>query len=397
LALPDGPTPSLDPAQSDKLRRQLDAWRRQLVALDRRQRQLYFRHTRTASLELTAPGPPDLAILLAARPTRLFTLMPEPSQQNLALDAPAAPATSAATQYGRAVDNGIQVADKPPAALESSLRRLDVVSRQLYADRGLWTLYAGLLMLQWIDPDDDATVTSPIVLVPVELTRPARDRPYLVHRNDEDPVLNPTLRLKMSELGIELPDFDADDMDLAGLRNGIDERIGDRPGWAVLERAVLSTFSFQKEAMYRDLTDNAESILANRHVQLLGLGPDAPVCAQLGFDPPDSDTLDERYPAEELASILDADSSQRACIVSARDGHSFVMDGPPGTGKSQTIANIIVELMTAGRTVLFVSEKAAALDVVRDRLAEAGLGSSCSSCTATRPSAGRSSTTCTPP
>ncbi len=371
--MPDGPTPTMDAAQADKLRRQLDAWRRQLVALDRRQRQLYFRHTRTASLELRAPAPQHLAALVA-RPTRLFSLVPEPTG-NLAVDGPPTPASDATARYGRPVDGGIEVADKRAAELETSLRRLDVVARQLYADRGLWTLYIGLLMLQWVDPDDGATVVSPVVLVPVDLTRSARDQPYLVRCNEEDPVLNPTLRLKMSELGVDLPDIDADELDIAGLRDAIVPLIATRPGWAVLERAVLSTFSFQKEAMYRDLTDNAELIMADPHVQLLGLGPDAPVSQQIAFDPPDPLTLDDRYPAEELASILDADSSQRACIVAARDGRSFVMDGPPGTGKSQTIANIIVELMTAGRTVLFVSEKAAALDVVRDRLAQAGLGS----------------------
>src|SRR5262249_57417662 len=71
---------------------------------------------------------------------------------------------------------------------------------------------------------------------------------------------------------------------------------------------------------------------------------------------------------------LDADASQRVCIAAALAGRSFVMSGPPGTGKSQTIANIIGAALHAGKTVLFVSEKAAALDVVRDRLAGAGLG-----------------------
>ena len=444
------PAPALSPAQADRLGRQLDAWRRQLVALDRRQRQLYFKHTRSASLELAEPAPDELAELLAGRPVRLYTLdsdpvpatspdpvpaaapdplvtaapvadlatapVTDPADLPLAVDgpdrppvapapapaaaaptaaaaAPTAPAPtaaaptaaaptgaeraldSAADRYGRAVDPGIRVAGKRPAELENSLRRLDVVTRQLYADRGLWTLYAGLLMLQWIDPDDSATVVSPVVLVPVELTRPARDRPYVLRPTDDDPVLNPTLALKLGELGVAVPDFDADEIDLPGLRSAIGAAIADRPGWTVLDRAVLTTFSFHKEAMYRDLTDNASRILAHAQVQLLGLGPDAPLAEQLAFDPPDPASLDRSYPAEDLASILDADSSQRACIVSARDGRSFVMDGPPGTGKSQTIANIIVELMTAGKTVLFVSEKAAALDVVRDRLAQADLGS----------------------
>jgi hypothetical protein len=76
-----------------------------------------------------------------------------------------------------------------------------------------------------------------------------------------------------------------------------------------------------------------------------------------------------------MVSLMDADASQRQCIVACREGRSFVMDGPPGTGKSQTIANMVAELMFTGRSVLFVSEKAAALDVVRNRLTERKLGS----------------------
>ena len=73
-------------------------------------------------------------------------------------------------------------------------------------------------------------------------------------------------------------------------------------------------------------------------------------------------------------TILDADATQRQCIAAAGGGRSFVMDGPPGTGKSQTIANVIAELLAAGRTVLFVSEKAAALEVVQKRLHHAASG-----------------------
>ncbi|WP_209284276.1 AAA domain-containing protein, partial [Prescottella equi] len=82
------------------------------------------------------------------------------------------------------------------------------------------------------------------------------------------------------------------------------------------------------------------------------------------FDPVPVDRLDDITPPEQMFSILDADSSQRRCILAAANGKSFVMDGPPGTGKSQTIANMIAELMATGKSVLFVSEKAAALDVV---------------------------------
>ncbi|MBY4575288.1 hypothetical protein ACN94_17135 [Gordonia paraffinivorans] len=136
---------------------------------------------------------------------------------------------------------------------------------------------------------------------------------------------------------------------------------------------MLANFTFQKEAMYQDLLENAEQIAGNDMVQLLALGPDAPSATAYDFDEPPLEGLDELKPPESMYTILDADSSQRRCILCAADGHSFVMDGPPGTGKSQTIANMIAELMAVGKTVLFVSEKAAALDVVRDRLTSQGL------------------------
>ena len=102
---------TLDPAGSARLRRQLDFWRRQLVALDRRQRQLYFKHTRTASLELVEPGPDDLAVLLAARPTRLYTLEPEPAPRKR----PAAGAPDGVPDGAPAASDVPLAVDAPPA------------------------------------------------------------------------------------------------------------------------------------------------------------------------------------------------------------------------------------------------------------------------------------------
>ena len=72
-------------------------------------------------------------------------------------------------------------------------------------------------------------------------------------------------------------------------------------------------------------------------------------------------------------TVLDADASQRICLQHARDGKSFVIEGPPGTGKSQTIANLIAQSIADGKSVLFVSEKMAALEVVFNRLKQSGL------------------------
>ena len=111
----------------------------------------------------------------------------------------------------------------------------------------------------------------------------------------------------------------------------------------------------------------------------LGHGPRDPRSDNPRWSPPSTRIEPEREEHEGAAwgtpLVLDADSSQRSCVAAAVAGHSFVMDGPPGTGKSQTIANMIGALLHAGKTVLFVSEKAAALEVVRNRLAHVGLES----------------------
>src|SRR5207245_7582856 len=106
-------------------------------------------------------------------------------------------------------------------------------------------------------------------------------------------------------------------------------------------------------------------------VRGLALGSDAGVSFE--FDPVEEEDIDKAAPPEKTVTILDADSSQRRAIAAAADGQSFVMDGPPGTGKSQTIANMIADLLDRQKTVLFVSDKAAALDVVYARLRAAGL------------------------
>jgi len=77
---------------------------------------------------------------------------------------------------------------------------------------------------------------------------------------------------------------------------------------------------------------------------------------------------------EQDYSVLDADSSQRSAISAVLSGHSLVIHGPPGTGKSQTIANLIAALVARGRKVLFVAEKRAAIDAVLSRLKSVDLG-----------------------
>ncbi|WP_250031223.1 DUF4011 domain-containing protein [Paractinoplanes maris] len=253
------------------------------------------------------------------------------------------------------------------------LRRLLKRVRQEYLDRGVSILYLAVGLLHWTDEDGEGFV-SPLLLLPVDLlSQGPRADPVLGPRDDE-PLVNPALALRLRELGVELPALDpVADVDLAELWDRVDRVTAGRPGWWRDETVVLSTFTFHKEAMFRDLLENEERVLANPLVEALTTKDHRQQTAAFAFDPIPGDQIDERAAPEDVPLVLDADSSQRACVAAAVAGRSFVMDGPPGTGKSQTIANMIGALLHAGKRVLFVSEKAAALEVVRNRLSEIGL------------------------
>lgn len=339
------------------LHSQMKAWREDLLALDRRQKLLYFQHPKVGSLEFVQPAMGEIERWLERGRVHLQPAAPEPGTPQPAKAAKSRTAT---------------VLDKDDAALQATCRRLHQRSEQEYADRGVWILYVGLGMLNWVDPADGKPASSPLKLVPVRLERTGST--FALHRTRDEAQVNSALALKMQrDFGIELPAFEDPDFTVEELTTQLRDAIAGEPDWSIDARSILMTFTFHKEAMYKDLADNEAQILASPLIQAMVLGPDAGQEDNLAFELADDASLDDLVPPETLHSILDADSSQRKCIIAAREGRSFVMDGPPGTGKSQTIANIIAELMAVGKTVLFVSEKAAALDVVRDRLAAQNL------------------------
>jgi very-short-patch-repair endonuclease len=130
--------------------------------------------------------------------------------------------------------------------------------------------------------------------------------------------------------------------------------------------------------MWDDLEKNRDRIAGHHLCRAVARDPTAEL--RPPSDLPKADELDRRTRPEQTFHILDADSSQHEAIAAATRGASLVLDGPPGTGKSQSIANIIAEFLAAGKTVLFVSEKAAALEVVQRRLQDKGLGDFCLGC-----------------
>ena len=147
--------------------------------------------------------------------------------------------------------------------------------------------------------------------------------------------------------------------------------------WTVDDKAVLSLFSFQKLVMYRDLLANEERIGSHDLIEALAHGRIDKSAHDSFGDIPSEHELDDAQDPAQTFSILDADASQRRCIEAAKRGCSFVMNGPPGTGKTQTIANVIAEGLADGKRILFISEKIAALDVVHKRLEQKGIAEFC--------------------
>ena len=312
------------------------AWRDGLVNLDAGNRLLNFRHSAHSTVEIAGPAAAEIVTVL--RDGTGYGFLP----------------SGARPEPGGLFRTGL-----PAIALGAALRRLLRRSRQDYLDRGVATLHLAIGMLHWRD-EADVAFTSPILLLPAELTANGPGDVPTLHIRGDDPVVNPALVLRLRRMGIMVPTVDGlADLDVRGYLEELRATVSNRV-WTTDASVLLSCFSFHKEAMYRDLLDHERRIVAHPLVEALaGSRPGREEYAGGSGD--------------ELPLVLEADATQRACVEAAVAGRSFVLDGPPGTGKSQTIANMIGCLMHAGKRVLFVSEKAAALEVVRNRLAAVGL------------------------
>ncbi|GAA0927250.1 hypothetical protein GCM10009549_49230 [Streptomyces thermoalcalitolerans] len=333
--------------------------------LSGRNRLLNFRHTRTSTLEVSAPAPSTLVSLLENRALSFAALPDDTSVED---EEPTCPPPG---EY----DIVTQKTTAP--ALQRALRTLRSKAMQVFNDYGLWTLHLGVGMLRWCEDGATTSSDAPLILFPVELVLAPTGQVLLQANADEDPQLNPALPIKLEQFGIDwTPVAEADCRDVTAVVEAVRKAVSGKSRWEVEERAVIALFASHKESMYRDLLENEDRILASDLVRAVAVGPgDALASDRFDFEEVPAERIDEVAPPEDTPLVLDADASQRQAVAAAVAGQSFVLDGPPGTGKSQTITNIIAGLMHAGRSVLFVSEKAAALDVVLQRLKSVGLDS----------------------
>lgn len=338
--------------------RKAEIWKGKLLDVSNRNPLVRFRKHKASVLTVALP---DAATLFKElEQGRQFTVVSEPQGQE-------------ETGTGRMLVTA-QVPDQP---VDRVLYNLRGKSRTYRSDHGVNILFVAVGSLLWKEIGCEEFNESPLFLVPVALERQNSFSPYRLQPLDEDTVFNPTLRKRLElDYRLKLPEFDLDNgFELPAAFDDLRKAIPPSSGWQVNATCHLALFHFSKLLMYSDLDQGISSLYSQPVIRALAGDPAALPPEPAGLPRPQE--YDAKLRPEDSFQVLDADSSQQEAVQAALAGVSFVLQGPPGTGKSQTITNMIAELMANGKRVLFVSQKMAALDVVQGNLEKCGLGDRC--------------------
>lgn len=265
--------------------------------------------------------------------------------------------------------------------LERTMKKLHRAAKVSIEENGANTLYLALGFLRWFETDkSERPRYAPLVLIPVDIVKKVQDRSYSLRARDEDTQMNITLlEMLRQNFGIDITGLSPLPEDESGVNlplvfNTVRKGVMSKSRWDIEEYAFLGQFSFSRFIMWNDIRNRSDDLKKNKVVASLISGKMEWTAKDINMS---AHELDEKLSPSEMAIPTSTDSSQLAAIYSAAQGESFVLHGPPGTGKSQTITNMIANALYNGKTVLFIAEKMAALSVVQKRLAKIGLAPFC--------------------
>ena len=265
--------------------------------------------------------------------------------------------------------------------LDTALKNLYRSAKVSMEENGSNTLFLSLGLLRWFESDlSEKPRYAPIVLIPIDIVRSTRNKGYIIRSRQEDTQINVTLLEYLRQdhgisiTGLDPLPLDEHGIDLPLVFNTIRQAIMAKKRWNIEEYAFIGLFSFSQFVMWNDLRSRSEELKQNKVVSGLIEGALTWTPEEINVAPEDIDTSPD---LSDMAVPLSADSSQLSAVAAAAKGQSFVLHGPPGTGKSQTITNMIANALYNGKTVLFVAEKMAALNVVQKRLEGIGLDPFC--------------------
>lgn len=379
------PEPILLIPDAAKAATRIDQWKSRLLDLSLRNRLLNFKETKS-TIRVLSDAPERVEDELAAE--RELVFLPRP--RLLAESDPRNAQTMTKQQQADALAEHLrdELRHKrlhSPLDEQEHSRRLTEIfrsARTSMEENGTNTLFAAVGLLEWRETQhSERILRAPILLVPIEVKRKSVLEGFSVRRIDEETRLNVTLMEMLRQhfrkeiSGLDPLPEDDQGVDVRRVFQVFRDAVRNLPGWEVKSEIWIGQFSFTKFLLWKDLTDRLDDLAKNRIVKhLIEEGG-----AQ--YPNPTDDIrpagLDDRFHPRDVFCPRSADSSQLAAVMAAAAGHDFVLEGPPGTGKSQTITNIIAHCLAHGKRVLFVAEKRAALDVVHRRLREDGLEPFC--------------------
>jgi very-short-patch-repair endonuclease len=332
--------------------RAVKEWTAALIDLGGRNNLLRYRDLTAGTLDLTNASERALSALLQGKAIKISTLFRDPEER------------------------------------QRNLRRLRTIAnkaKENFEERGLETLSIACGLASW----DNQAIAAWEPAAPV-LLRQASLRALGAAQDDfefalvDEMEVNPTL-LHYLKVNFDCA-FDQEKL-LDRLDGVIDEPweleeayrwIGEQtarvPSFVVEPRIVLANFAYAKLPMVRDLQSAFDELVAHELIAAIAGDEDAREAVRAAQPGPDAiPSPDATAPSDEFL-VLDADSSQNWAINAVLSGESLIVRGPPGTGKSQTIANLIASSIARNKRVLFVAEKRAAIEAVAKRLDAQGIG-----------------------
>lgn len=344
-----------------KLRDRLDVWRDRLIDISNRNQSINFRDFKTSTFKIELPDYESLIEKLLLDRTSLR------------------PVTEIVEELKH--DEMLIISEaKDPNSPFINLTRLYNTSIQ---DMGVNVVHLAIGFLEWYERDDsEIAIKSPILLLPVRIYKSEiitqTQLPFRLQVYEDEIIINKALieRLKRDFSIVMDFEFDYDDQ-IQSTNNYINEfnRIAESNSrWKILKEANVGNFNYYGFPIYADLKNLEEKLISNPLVRAMNgienYNQDISCIVE-------ENELDDRIDPKDTFQILDADSSQQKAISAAKGNITFVMHGPPGTGKSQTIGNIISECLSQNKKVLFVSAKEVALKVVKNRLDDKKIGQFC--------------------
>ena len=384
-----GPPPQTENAEGterEKIKNEIGKARKELLDLSLRNPLLNFRESKSRGIRIVGRTAKEVfSTLVRKRRAMTVTAQEEEAAPETALATKRKPESAGRKRSGQPARGTRKEKLETPyqsSGLETRLRNTLRFAEASLEEQGVNILYVALGMLRWHEAEASREARcAPLILAPARLEHERAGNSFTLRFAEEEIAANLSLDQKLrQDFGIRLPTVvDGEDLDIEKHFDEVEACVGEQKGWSVDRSSVhAGFFSFNKLLIYKDLDPAAWPAEE---------GPAAhPVMRSLfgteGFNEPydsigDDECVDDHLDMANTHQVLDADSSQTLALIDAKNGHNLVIQGPPGTGKSQTITNLIAEAIADERTVLFVAEKMAALEVVKHRLDAAEIGDAC--------------------